>query len=94
MVMKVTKWVEFSKEIEVEISGEEAVAAITDDPDGVAPELHLKRAVSSFFVFLKHVPDLTIANLTPEARKTIHKGLTEQVDRFKVKEEDYGASGD
>jgi hypothetical protein len=82
--MKVTKLVSVPDvEIEIEISGEEAVQAILGDEEGWTPRQLLMRAVNNLAAFFKKLPDTIIAELHDEQRKLIADFLEEQARRFR-----------
>jgi hypothetical protein len=87
--MKVTKWVDIpSVEVEVHITGDDAIQAITEDAEdsGWTIEARLKKAVNNLATFFKAVPAETIAGLTPTVREMVGKFLREQAERFDPKE--------
>ena len=56
--MKVTTWVDLgSKEIEVEITGAEAAAAILADAESGPPDYVVRRLSSNFLTVMKKLPD-------------------------------------
>ena len=82
--MKITKWIDIpSMEIDIHISGEEAVEAVVSDPgDGWTMEGRIKQIVNGVYSFFKHVSDEQISALGEPVRNIIAKGLREQAERF------------
>jgi phosphoserine aminotransferase len=83
--VKLTKWVDIpSMEVTIDISGDDAIQAITEDAEdsGWTIEARLKKAVNNLASFFKAVPAETIAGLTPTVRELIGKFLREQAERF------------
>ncbi len=78
--MKISKWVEFSKEVEVSISLEDVRECLIEAADNSLPELF--RILNDLGVIFKGVPDEMIAKLNPQQRETILKFLHEQQRRF------------
>jgi hypothetical protein len=75
--MKVKKWVEFEKEIDVGM--EDILAAIAEDPDSRRSCL---RGVNNFYMFMQAVSAEVIATMTDFERVTISKFLRDQAERF------------
>jgi hypothetical protein len=81
--MKVTKWVDIpSMEIEVHISGEEAVLAIVSDEDGASWEFRLKSTTNNLAGFFKAVPDNIIAGMPDPVKQLVATFFREQAERF------------
>jgi len=72
-----------SREIEVEISGEDAVVAITDAPGDYTPKELLFRICNNVASFLRKLPDSVIADLKVEQRAVIAAFFEEQGRRFR-----------
>lgn len=82
--MKITKLVSVPDvEIELEISGEDAVGAIFGDQDGWTPQQLLMRILNNLAAFLKNLPDSVIAELNDVQRKMIADFLAQQSLRFR-----------
>jgi len=81
--MKVTKWVEFSTEVEIDIDGADAVAAIIGDTDGWTPDALIKRAINNVGSLIRNLGPDVVASLTPEARAIIRTFCLEQAERFR-----------
>lgn len=80
--MKVTQWVEFpGQEVEVDISLEDIVNALTESTDSL---FDVKRGLNNFYQFLKAIPDDMIREISTQARQLIHTKLTKEVQRFAV----------
>ena len=69
--MKTTKWVEFSKEVEIEFDGNDALAAIMGDTEGYTPEQILKRVINNTCTTIRAMSTEVIAGLTPYTRQLI-----------------------
>jgi hypothetical protein len=89
--MKVTTWVDFSKEVEVGISAEDIRCALTEafeaakpDPqDERTPAIHtILRALNSMATFLNGLTDEHIARMKPGQRKLTREFLLKNADRF------------
>jgi hypothetical protein len=81
--MKATVWVDLSREIEVNIDGASAAAAIMEGSDDGPPIDLLKRIANNFLVTLRNLPDSVIAELSPQARKVIGDEMEKQTARFR-----------
>ena len=82
--MKISKLVSVPDvEVEIEISGEEAVNAILGDQEGWTPRQLLMRAVNNLASFFKKLPDTVIAELNDAQRKLIADFFEEQARRFR-----------
>jgi hypothetical protein len=82
--MKVTKWVEFAEEVEIEITGADAMAAVLDDGCSDDPlELRLLRVVNKAGTFLRALSDEQIRTLlNDDVRKIIADFFQIQAERF------------
>jgi hypothetical protein len=77
--MKIYKWVEFEKEIEVDVSLEEIVEAIHGETDNV----HLcMKGINNISRFLKAIPDEVIAEMTQPQKQLICNFLSDQSNRY------------
>ena len=84
--MKLTKWIDFSKEVEVDISAEDCAAALSESlPEEREGENWCIRGISTAHLFLRSIPDARIAALTETQREAIQKALTVQANRYKEK---------
>jgi hypothetical protein len=82
--MKIVKLVSVPDvEVEIEISGEEAVNAILGDQEGWTPRQLLMRAVNNLASFFKKLPDTIVAELNSEQRKLITDFFEDQARRFR-----------
>lgn len=82
--MKIRTWVEFpGREIDVEVSAEDMVLAITDNSNDQKPVDHLKTAVSRFASFMNRVPDSVVDELLPAQRKIIIEFFETAAQRFR-----------
>jgi len=93
--MKVSKWVDFGQEVEVEIGVDDVRAALaegfhlaTEDRLGEPGPLPMEviRAFNDMAIFLRALSDSQIALLTPAQRAVIHAFLSEQSQRFAERE--------
>ena len=83
--MIVRKWIEFpGQEVDIEISGEEAVLAITDNPKEKSEGTHLHDVVNNLAWFLNKLPDTVIGDLTPKVRNIVADFFEKQAQRFRV----------
>jgi hypothetical protein len=81
--MKVPMWVDLgSKEIEVELSVEDIVAALGDSREGCSRREMLIAAVNKLASVFRKLPDDAVSELTAPARATIAAFLREQAERF------------
>jgi hypothetical protein len=77
--MKIYKWVEFEKELEVDVSLEEIVDAISEETDNV----HLCiKGINNVVRFLKAIPDDIVAEMTDSQRQLIYNFFVEQSIRY------------
>jgi hypothetical protein len=77
--MKITKYVCFDQEVEIDITVDEITQAIYEDPDCMKNVLY---GLNNVGMFLKAVPDSAILKLTEAQRKMIREFITEQAARF------------
>jgi hypothetical protein len=70
-------------EVEIEITGEEAVNAILGDQERWTPRQLLMRAVNNLASFFKKLPDTVVAELNGDQRKLIADFFEEQARRFR-----------
>lgn len=80
--MKVTKWVEFEKEVEIEIGADDIRAALADlagSPERVFQANAILNAVAQS---LRGIPNDLINEMSSEARATVAAFLGEQKARF------------
>lgn len=89
--MRITKWIEPPQiEVEIDICGEDMIAALYSDPANYAPERLLKRAVNQLAEIIKNLPDEAVAALTPTVREMVHTFLLDQAKRFEAPAEGSG----
>jgi hypothetical protein len=88
--MKVTKWVEFSTEVEIEIGADdisvalsEAFARVPRDCDDRPSHFDVSGALNSIGRFLNGMKDEHIALLSPAARKCVADYLAKAAERFR-----------
>jgi hypothetical protein len=82
--VKVSVWVDLgSREVEVELSGEDAVTAITSEPGDYTPKELLFRICNNVGGFFLKVPDSQIAELNDAQRKVIAEFFEAQGRRFR-----------
>jgi basic membrane lipoprotein Med (substrate-binding protein (PBP1-ABC) superfamily) len=77
--LKITKYVCFDQEVEIDITVEEITKAIYEDPDCMKNVLY---GLNNIGVFLRAIPDSAISKLNESQRKIIREFITEQVARF------------
>jgi hypothetical protein len=77
--MKIYKWVEFEKEIEVDVSLEEIVDAIHGETDDV---YLCMKGINNISRFLKAIPDEVIAEMTHPQKQSICNFLSDQSNRY------------
>jgi hypothetical protein len=88
--VKVSQWVDFGQEVEVEICVEDIRIAMQEDLDRSAADplgeaesrFDFKRALSSIHAFVKGIRPGQIETLSPAARKTVASGFRELADRM------------
>lgn len=69
--------VDIQKEMEIDISFDELVAGIYQNP-----ETSFNDGINNVHDFLKAIPDKLIADLSKEKKDVIYKALKKQVNRF------------
>jgi hypothetical protein len=77
--MKITKYVCFDQEVDIDITVEEITRSIYEEPDCMKNVLY---GLNNIGVFLKAIPDSAIQKLTEGQRKIIREFITEQIARF------------
>ncbi len=82
--MRVTKWIEFSEECEVDISSEDIVQTLLAASTPEGGEKPLLRALNISLSWIQKVPDEAILGLPQAARETLAKYLLAQAGRFAV----------
>jgi len=87
--MKVTKWVEYSREVEIEIGADDIAAALSEafarvprDIDDHPSRHDVTSALNSIARFFNGMKDEHIALLTDGQRKVTYKFLTLAATRF------------
>jgi hypothetical protein len=81
--VKVAKFIDIpSVEVEIEISGEEAMQAIVDDPGDWSWDGRLKYIVNHLAQFFKQLPDDIIAQQNDGVKQIIATFFREQAERF------------
>lgn len=88
--MRVRTWVDFSKEIDVEVSLDDLFAAAKDVPEPQSVG-ELLTCINRLYGFSKRVPDGIIAMLNEKQRAVIANGLTEQAKRYAQHDGDKGS---
>ncbi len=90
--MKITKWVDFGCEVEVDVSSEDIRAALSeafteatrDNPGEPPPWLgDVTRALNGMAVFLNALTAEQIAAMTPGQRKVVSEFLARAAERFR-----------
>jgi hypothetical protein len=83
--MKITTMVRMpDQEIEVDIDGNDIVAAMLGETEGYAPDQLIRRAFNNIGAFMQKMPDEAIVRLGPECRNLISNFCLAQASRFKV----------
>ncbi|HEA68602.1 MAG TPA: hypothetical protein ENI07_17525 [Desulfobacterales bacterium] len=77
--MKIDKYIDFSQEIEIELSSEDIYLILSEDAESVPVVLQCLNSVASF---LKGVPEARIAEMTNEQKTIIRDFLSEQSGRY------------
>ena len=77
--MKIQKWVDYSQEVEIELSAEDIQLIFDSDSDSL-PSIF--RCLNSVAAFLKGISDGKIEEMDPGQRKVITEFLTTQAARF------------
>ena len=77
--MKVTKFVSFDQEVDIDLSVEEITQAICEDPDSAKVIFY---GLNNVGAFLKAIPDDEILKLSIDQRKCIRAFLADQSVRF------------
>ena len=78
--MKISKWVTYDAEVEVDISLEDIVTAIREDTDSLENVL---RGLNNTLNFIKAIPDSLIADFNDGQRKVVREYLSKEALRFK-----------
>jgi len=78
--MKVTKFIDIQQEIEVEISAEDVVSAISEDPNS---KITCMTGINNVSKFLTAVPESVINEMHNSTKKIIYDYFIEQANRFK-----------
>jgi len=82
--VRVTKWIEIpGQEIEIEISGADAVEAMLEGSEEWTPEQLVLSACNNFLTTIQRLPDAAIAAQTPEVRKLVADVFEVQAKRFR-----------
>ena len=83
--MKVTTWVDLgSKEIEVEITGAEAAAAILADAESGPPDYVVRRLSSNFLTVMKKLPDEAFTSQSSPTKVILVAELESLIARLKA----------
>lgn len=90
--MKVTKWVEFSQEVEIEIGADDIRCAVSEafgrvnarDIDDSPNRYDVSQALNSIGTFLNGLTDEHISLLSPAARQTVAAFLGKHAERFSI----------
>jgi hypothetical protein len=92
--MKVSKWVDFSQEITVEVGADDITVALSEafyaanqEPDKAVNIHDILGAFQAIGSFLRGFPDQYIDRLNFAQRSAIENFLRTQADRFKIREE-------
>uniref|UniRef100_A0A6H1ZNW0 Uncharacterized protein n=1 Tax=viral metagenome TaxID=1070528 RepID=A0A6H1ZNW0_9ZZZZ len=79
--MKITKFVQFDQEVDIELSSEDVQAIFDSEPDSLPNVLYGLNTVATF---LKGVSDSKIAEMTDGQREVVSKFLSTQSDRYNL----------
>ena len=77
--MKVTTWINFDQEVDVEVSADEIIAALIG---GTSSGQDVLRGLNNAVSFLVEIPDKLIAEMKVEHRDVVALRLREQAGRF------------
>ena len=77
--MRIDKYIDFSQEVEIELSSEDIYLILEEDAESVPVVL---RCLNSVATFLKGVPEARIAEMTNEQKTIIRDFLSEQSGRY------------
>lgn len=77
--MKITKFVTFEQEVEVNVSAEQCADAIHADPERLQT---CQIGLNNCARFMKAIPDTVIGEMTPAVQKAIRDFLTSQALRY------------
>ena len=95
--MKVSKWVDFGQDVQIDIGVEDVRSALNEafhvvsadrlgEPGPNRPEVSY--ALNDIAIFLKAMRDEHIAKLTPGVREKVAAFLMEQSVRFRVRDQE------
>ena len=77
--MKVKTWIDYSSEIEVDVSIEDINSALMGEDNRYH---HICNALNNFATYIKSLDEKSISQLSNSQRKTINNFLIEQSKRF------------
>lgn len=80
--MKVTKWVSFETEVDIDVDVEEFIASISSNAETLDLLLN---GLSRFNKLLKHIPDAVIGEMNDKQKEITMNFLSEQAKRFERK---------
>ena len=89
--MTIKKWVEFEKEVDVEIDGREVALAFREAWDNASDtnekpsRWDILAALNKVAMFLHALSDEQIADLTDKQREAVHNFLETEAARWRVK---------
>lgn len=82
--MRVTKRICCSRDVEIEITGAEAVRAILDDRTlGWEPKVAMMVALHNVAGFFRKIPDAVITELNDKDRASVSDFFAQQAERFR-----------
>jgi len=82
--MRITKMISIPDvEVNIDITGEDAVDAILGETEDWTPRQLLTRVVNNLSSFFKALPDSTIEEFTAEQRRLVAEMFEEQAKRFR-----------
>jgi len=76
--MKITKWIDYSQEVEIEIGAEDISVIFSDDPD-IKEWLYQINSIASF---LTGTPTNVLEQLTPKQAQIIGQYFKDQGERI------------
>jgi hypothetical protein len=81
--VKITKWVESSQEVTIEIGTDDVICALLEGSENYTPKQAVFTAVNNLAQVFRKLPDSAIAELSPKARTLIADFFSEQEKRFR-----------
>jgi hypothetical protein len=82
--VKITKWIESSQEVEIEIGADDVIAALMDGSENYTPKQAVFAAANKLAQVFRKLPQSSIDDLNDDQRKLIGDFLDEQAKRFRA----------